>query len=127
MRSPRAAVDARNPRAHIWSPYVAAFEGDSVEVTKTKAHATQQDVDQGVSTAFERKANALADTLAKAGAKLAEQLVQNRRRFLAALGVARQIGRYVAKEQAASAQINRTLRDEDTAALWLSDGNCFRG
>ena len=48
-----------------------AFEGEIVDAAKTKAHATQEDVDSRRTIFREKKGNDHADRLAKLGAPLA--------------------------------------------------------
>ena len=69
----RKAEAGGNLRAHLWGRYWEAFGDDeTVSVTKTKAHATQGDVEVGRTTEWERRGNAAADDRAKAGAKCHE-------------------------------------------------------
>ena len=62
------AAGADNARAHLWTKFWAQFEGEEVSATKTLAHATDNDIEQGKSTHWERAANGHADRLAKLGA-----------------------------------------------------------
>ena len=60
----------QNPRAHLWGPFWAAFEPTDVVAVKTKAHCSALDVERGLTTEWERKANASADKYAKQGARI---------------------------------------------------------
>ena len=64
-----SATSARTPQAHLWCRFFGTFD-DGVPVHKTKAHASEADVQAGRTTPWERKANAVADTLAKRGAAM---------------------------------------------------------
>jgi len=55
-------------RAHLWEPFWAAFQPEDLEVFKTMAHASGQDVLSGRTSAWEKKGNDAADEFAKAGA-----------------------------------------------------------
>lgn len=57
-------------RAHLWEPFWSAFDPAEVKAFKTKAHCTSMDVERGLTTAWERKANAGADKFAKKGARV---------------------------------------------------------
>ena len=57
-----------NPRAGLWGPFWASFGPGDFQTSKTLAHATAADVDRGLTTHWERKANGEADRLAKIGA-----------------------------------------------------------
>ena len=69
-RPPAFSTGPSNERAHLWLPFWAGFEPSDFEAHKTKAHTSHADVGRGLTTAWERKANALADTYAKLGAGL---------------------------------------------------------
>ena len=51
----------------MWSRFWAQFEGEDFSATKTLAHATLADIEQGCSTHWERNGNGHADRLAKLG------------------------------------------------------------
>ena len=61
------STSARCAQAHMWSSVHAVFE-DGLTVHKTRAHCSEADVARGRTSAWERKANAIADALAKRGA-----------------------------------------------------------
>jgi hypothetical protein len=63
-----ACTGADHARAHWWTKFWAQFEGEAVVARKTKAHATETDIDMGRSTYWERSANGHADRLARLGA-----------------------------------------------------------
>eukprot|EP00973_Karenia_brevis_P060652 8435154-Karenia_brevis.AAC.1 len=65
------ATGPGHPRSHMWGKFFAAFDGDDqVQVVKTKGHATEEDVNEGRTTHWERRGNRKADELAKAGAAM---------------------------------------------------------
>ena len=68
-RNSSYSVGPGNERAHLWTKFWSAFEGENFEVHKTLAHASSEQVDAGLTTEWERKGNNHADRLAKAGAK----------------------------------------------------------
>ena len=61
-----AGAEARNPRAHLWTKVWSRCE--TVKVFKTKAHTTEEDLEVGVTTEWERQGNRWADHHAKLGA-----------------------------------------------------------
>ena len=69
LQSPRSfSTGASNPRAHLWTRYWAAFEGEEVVAHKTLAHATDADIEAGRSSYWQRRGNEAADKFAKLGA-----------------------------------------------------------
>ena len=69
ISSPQSrSAGARGPRANLWSRVWSSF--NELRAHKTKAHATLLDVERGLSTEWERKANNFADGFAKQGAAL---------------------------------------------------------
>ena len=63
-----AGADSRNHRAHLWAKVWAMVE--TLQVIKTKAHATDEELDAGVTTVWERAGNQWAYHHAKQGAAL---------------------------------------------------------
>eukprot|EP00973_Karenia_brevis_P076117 10572442-Karenia_brevis.AAC.1 len=61
------ATQAANERAHMWCRYWGQYHDEEVTGIKTKAHATEADVDAGRTTWWELKGNKHADRLAKKG------------------------------------------------------------
>ena len=61
-----AGTDSKNPRAHLWAKVWTRTE--TLRVLKTKAHTTQDELDAGVTTEWERLGNRWADHHAKQGA-----------------------------------------------------------
>ena len=62
---PLVGTKPRHLRAHLWDEIWKSFK--DLQVHKTKAHATETDVLQGITTRWEMQGNALADEYAKAG------------------------------------------------------------
>ena len=56
-KSAKATLRARDPRAHLWRRYLAGCGGEEVSLLKTKAHATSEQIREGVTTEWEWKAN----------------------------------------------------------------------
>ena len=116
---------SQHPRAHLWGRYWAAFSGEDVVAYKTKAHTKESDVERGITTHWERRANAHADRYAKLGARLAQQPELNRLRFLALQDVTRRLGIYTAKVQASIAHTDREIATQHAEVPWMTPGSEF--
>ena len=66
--NPLVGTRPRHLRAHLWDRIWECFE--ELQVHKTKAHATETDVLQGITTHWEMRGNSLADEYAKAGVEM---------------------------------------------------------
>ena len=64
-RNPLAGTKPRHLRAHLWDEVWKHF--NELHVNKTKAHATEIDIEQGITTRWEMQGNTLADEYAKSG------------------------------------------------------------
>ena len=65
---PPAGTAPREKRAHLWTKVWTRVE--RLNIIKTKAHATMEDCDKGLSTEWERRGNSWADHFAKLGAAM---------------------------------------------------------
>lgn len=108
-----ASTGSGNPRAHLWTRFWAAFEGEQVEVFKTKGHATSTDVEMGRSTWWEREANQAADTYAKKGAECHGLDPQARWQWVALRDIVAQAARWAGQQEA----IMAGLEHKDAQAL----------
>ena len=120
------AVQQDGPREHLWSRFFAALSEEEFVAKKTKAHTTEADVAAGITTAFERKGNSFADTLARKGAEISQQPASNRRRYLAVASLHRRLAIFTAKMQEAGSKQDKALSLEAAASPWLSDGPVFQ-
>ena len=119
----RKALDDTNARAHLWGPFFANFEGEQVEMTKTRAHTTEKQVAEGVTTAWERRANAHADLLAKEGAKIGCQPKSHIDRFLACVELAKKLQIYTCQVQERFADCYREAQADLEQGPWPADAN----
>jgi hypothetical protein len=106
------AAGADNARAHLWTNFWAQFEGESVSATKTLAHASATDVEQGRSTHWERAGNGHADRSAKLGAVdhgLPQDSVDN---FLGLAQLVKEAGRWAGEHESWLSEAG--LRDSDS-------------
>ena len=116
---------AKQTNAHMWGHFHATYEQSDFTVVKTKAHATMTDIEQGLSSHWERAANNAADSYAKKGAALAQVDAAEVNRYLACLDVARQVVIYVARAHVFSVDVLRKLQDELDSRPWMSNGPEF--
>ena len=70
LQSRAKGLDPSNKRAHMWGKFWAAFEPNTFDTTKVKAHASAVDVDRGLTTPYFKAGNDAADDLARKGALL---------------------------------------------------------
>eukprot|EP00959_Pyramimonas_sp_CCMP1952_P245451 5130198-Pyramimonas_sp.AAC.1 len=91
------STSARCAQAHMWSSVHAAFEG-GLQVHKTKAHCSEADVTRGRTTAWERKANAIADALAKRGAGLHPSVEQAAREMAGLKLLGWEVGQWAGRQ-----------------------------
>ena len=94
---PAKATAAKQPAAHLWGHIFGRFDsGELAEcLHKTKGHATRRDAEEGVSSHWERRANAEADRLAKQGARLHGLTDQAISEVAAIVAFQARVGRYL--------------------------------
>ena len=119
------STGAKATNAHLWGHFHAELGDGQVEFKKTKGHATQRDLDIGISTHWEREANGHADRLAKKGADFGLPEPDQLNAYFAMMDIARQAAWYTAKVQAARADIEKQLQEEDLAQPCFRDGPEF--
>ena len=119
------ATEAKAVNAHLWGRFTASFAGQEPDIKKTKAHATAQDIVDGVSTRWEQKADGHADRLAKKGAAFGVPREEEVSQYLALQGLAKQAAWYSAKIQAATADKERELREAAENQPAFRDGPEF--
>ncbi len=106
-----------NVRAHLWGPFWASFEATDFQAHKTKAHTTVEDVDRGITTHWERKANAAADKYAKQGASLHAVPEPDRWLWYALDLIAKEAARWAGSLEAHRADLEIKDADELTAPV----------